>query len=501
MKPTMLIVLDGFGIGKENDANAAFLAKTPILDNLKKTVPTTYLQASGSYVGLPDGQMGNSEVGHLNIGAGRVIFQDLSRINKEIADGEFFHNQILVQSMKETKKKGKILHLMGLVSKGGVHSHMEHLKALVKMANMEGLEKVYIHAILDGRDVAPDSGKNDLLELQNELKNIGTGEIATVSGRYWAMDRDKRWDRTLKYYNLLTLGDGEYFSGISELIENSYAKGIFDEFVEPAKVKDVLLEEDDTVIFFNFRPDRARQIVRLLSDPDFKDAIRTEYVPVKVVSMTQYDKTLTNVTVAYDEFIPKNTLGEVLAKNGKSQLRIAETEKYAHVTFFLNGGKEEPFEFEDRILVPSPKVATYDLKPEMSANEVTDKLIPVMGDYDFIMLNFANTDMVGHTGSIPAAIKAVETVDACLGRILETLKLLGGVAIITADHGNCEVMKDENGKPVTSHTTNIVPLYLVGLDRKVHQGALSDLAPTILDIMNIEKPIEMTGKSLLEERE
>lgn len=499
MKPMMLIVLDGFGVGKEYDGNAAYLANTPVIDELKKSVPSTTLQASGEYVGLPDGQMGNSEVGHLNIGAGRVIFQDLSRINKEISDGEFFHNKVLVGEMESVKKSGRALHLMGLVSHGGVHSHMEHLKALLKLAKLEGIEKVYVHAILDGRDVAPDSGREDLRELQRELDIIGVGEIVTVSGRYWAMDRDRRWERTMKYYNLLTIGEGEAYSSVDALIDSNYHREIYDEFVEPGKVKDITLEDGDSVIFFNFRPDRARQIVRLLSDDDFSDALRAKYVHLNVVSMTQYDSTLTNVTVAYGEFIPSNTLGEVLAKNGKSQLRIAETEKYAHVTFFLNGGREVPFENEDRILVQSPKVATYDLKPEMSAYEVTEKLIPVMGDYDFIMLNFANTDMVGHTGSIPAAIKAVETVDECLGKIIEQLKILGGAAIITADHGNCEVMLDDNGKPVTSHTTNVVPMYLVGVDRKLHSGALADLAPTVLEIMNIEQPIEMTGKSLLEE--
>lgn len=501
MKPTMLIILDGFGVGEDTDANAAYLANTPVLDKLRQKVPTTTLQASGEYVGLPDGQMGNSEVGHLNIGAGRVIFQDLSRINKAIADGDFFYNEVLTRTMHATKKSNKALHLMGLVSNGGVHSHMEHLKALLKMAKIEGLEKVYIHAILDGRDVAPNSGKEDLKNLQEELDVLGVGEIATVSGRYWAMDRDKRWDRTLKYFNLLTIGEGEAYSSVDALINSNYQREIFDEFVEPGKVSDIKLEDGDSVIFFNFRPDRARQIVRLLSDPEFKDALRPRYVNLNVVTMTQYDSTLTNVTVAYDEVVPSNTIGEVLAKNGKSQLRIAETEKYAHVTFFLNGGREEPFEREDRILVPSPKVATYDLKPEMSAYEVTEKLIPVMGDYDFIMLNFANTDMVGHTGIIPAAIKAVETVDECLGKILDTLKSLGGAAIITADHGNCEVMKDKDGNPVTSHTTNVVPLFLVGVDRQLHHGALCDLAPTILEIMNIEKPLEMTGKSLLEDKE
>ncbi|WBW49818.1 2,3-bisphosphoglycerate-independent phosphoglycerate mutase [Peptoniphilus equinus] len=496
MKPVMLIVLDGFGMAKAGEGNAVSLANMPVLDSLG--APKAQLLASGEAVGLPAGQMGNSEVGHLNIGAGRVMFQDLSRINQEIQSGAFFENPMLNSAVAHAIDNDKALHLVGLVSHGGVHSHMDHLKAMLQLAHDKGVSKVYVHAILDGRDVAIDSGIKDLAELENYMHELGTGVIATVGGRYYAMDRDKRWERTLRYYKLLTRGEGLSYPSVRDLVQQSYDKDIYDEFVLPAKVEDVAIEDGDSVVFFNFRPDRMRQIVRLLTEPEV-DVERGVFPLIYAYTMTGYDDTFTQTNIIYDKFQPTNTIGEVLAAHGKHQLRIAETEKYAHVTFFLNGGREEPYPGEDRILVPSPKVATYDLKPEMSAEELTEKLVPVLGDYDFIMLNFANPDMVGHTGVIPAAVKALETVDTCLGEILKELKMLGGVALITADHGNCERMMDENGEPVTSHTTNPVPLYMVGDSRGLKDGALCDLAPTVLDLMDVEQPYEMTGQSLLED--
>ncbi|RVU55149.1 2,3-bisphosphoglycerate-independent phosphoglycerate mutase [Anaerosphaera multitolerans] len=507
MKPVMLIILDGFGIGKEYEGNAVYLAKTPVIDSLKKNFPHSRLEASGLAVGLPEGQMGNSEVGHLNIGAGRVVYQDLTRISKSIEEGGFYKNEHFLKAIENCKQNDSSLHLMGLVSKGGVHSHMDHLIALVNLAKNNGLKKVYIHAILDGRDVPPNIGAEDLLELEEKLNEIGIGEIATVSGRYYAMDRDKRWDRTKLAYDNYTLGSGEKYNRVKDLIKSNYDKAIYDEFVIPGTIEKegkpvALIEDNDSLIFFNFRPDRARQIVRALADENFDGFKREVFRNLYIVTMTQYDKTIPNIDVAYDETIPENTLGEVLANNNKKQLRIAETEKYAHVTFFFNGGREEPFEGEDRVLIPSPKVATYDLKPEMSAFEVTENVLErlEMKKYDCIILNFANPDMVGHTGSIPAAVKAIETVDECLGRILEKLEEVGGAAIITADHGNSETMLTDDNKPVTSHTTNLVPLYLVGVgDVKLREGKLSDLSPTILKLLDIDQPEEMTGKSLIKE--
>ncbi|SHH63886.1 phosphoglycerate mutase [Anaerosphaera aminiphila DSM 21120] len=508
MKPVMLIILDGLGLGKEYKGNAVYLAKKPVIDSLRENCPNTTLKASGLAVGLPEGQMGNSEVGHLNIGAGRVIYQDLTRISKSIEDGSFYKNEHFLNSIENCKKNGSALHLMGLVSKGGVHSHMNHLLALVKLAKDNNLERVYIHAILDGRDVPPNIGLEDIRELEENLKEIGLGKIATVSGRYYAMDRDNRWERTKLAYDTYTLGNGENFSSAEELIKSNYEKNIFDEFVVPGSILEnekpiATIEDNDSLIFFNFRPDRARQIVRALADENFSGFKREVFRKIDITTMTQYDRTIPNVHIAFSETIPQNTLGEVLAKNGKRQLRIAETEKYAHVTFFFNGGREEPFEGEDRVLVPSPKVATYDLKPEMSAEEVTENVLERldMKKYDCIILNFANPDMVGHTGSIPAAVKAIETVDSCLGKILDKLKEVGGAALVTADHGNSEVMLTDDNKPVTSHTTNLVPLYLFGVeDVELEEGRLCDLSPTILQLLNIEQPEEMTGKSLIKEK-
>ena len=505
MKPIMLIILDGFGIGKEENTNSAYIANTPVIDNLYKTVPHSKLEASGLAVGLPEGQMGNSEVGHLNIGAGRVIYQNLTRITESIKDESFYNNKVFLEAIENAKKNNSALHLMGLVSHGGVHSHIDHLIALLKLAKKEGLKEVYVHVILDGRDVAPNIGIKDVEELQDKMKEIGVGKVASVSGRYYAMDRDKRWERTKKAYDAYTLGYGEKFENPIDLIKSNYDKKVFDEFVIPGvitKNNEAIgkIKDNDSLIFFNFRPDRARQIVRALADPKFDGFKRNVFPKLYIGTMTEYDKTIPNTNVAFEEIIPVNTLGEVLANNGKKQLRIAETEKYAHVTFFFNGGREEQFDGEDRVLVPSPKVATYDLQPEMSAYEVTENVVERIKSkkYDCIILNFANPDMVGHTGVIEAAKKAVETVDTCLGDILKALDEVGGAALITADHGNCELMRTENGDIITSHSTNPVPLFLYGAGNvNLKNGRLCDLSPTILKLLNIEKPKEMTGESLI----
>ncbi len=504
MKPVLLMILDGFGIGKNYEGNAIYKANAPTLKGLQKYAHAQLL-TSGESVGLPEGQMGNSEVGHLNIGSGRVIYQSLTMITKAIEHRTFFENEALLNSIKNVKDNNSCMHLMGLVSKGGVHSHMSHLTALVKLCKQNGLENVYIHAITDGRDVSPQASLENVYELQRALDKIGVGEIATICGRYYAMDRDGRWDRTKAYYDLVTDSRGESYHSARELIGENYHREIYDEFINPGYITKegkatATIKDNDSVIFFNFRPDRARQIVRALVDENFSGFER-KFMNVHMTTMTQYDKTIPNTHIAFDEVIPSNTLGEVLSRQGKKQLRIAETEKYAHVTFFFNGGREVPFEGEDRVLIPSPRVATYDLKPEMSAQEVTDALLDRIDKYDCIILNFANPDMVGHTGSIPAAIKAVETIDKCVARTLKKLDENGGVAIITADHGNCEEMLTEEGKPVTSHTTNPVPIYLCGTDDyKLDDGALCDIAPTILELLNIRQPEEMTGKSLLERK-
>jgi len=505
-KPVMLIVLDGWGIGKEYRGNAVYLANTPNFDKLKNRFPNTQLNASGLAVGLPEGQMGNSEVGHLNIGAGRIIYQELTKITKSIEDGDFFKNEQFLKAIENAKKNSSKLHLMGLVSDGGVHSHNTHLYALLELCARENFKNVYVHAFLDGRDVPPTIGKKHLTELQQKIDEIGVGKIATVSGRYYAMDRDKRWDRTKLAYDAIVLGKGNTDECPIDAVQKSYDNGINDEFVIPTVITEngkpiATIDSGDSIIFFNFRPDRARQITRAIVDDEFNGFEREKKVETFYVTMTEYDKTIENVHVAFKTEIPNNTLGEYVSNLGLTQLRIAETEKYAHVTFFFNGGREVPFKNEDRVLIPSPKVATYDLKPEMSAIEVKDEVINRLNQdkYDLIILNFANPDMVGHTGNVEAAIKAVETVDSCLGEIVDLLLEIGGKALITADHGNAEMMIDErDNSPITSHTTNKVPLILVGEEQvKLREGILADISPTILDIMGLEKPKEMTGESLI----
>ncbi len=505
-KPVMLIILDGFGIGKHYEGNAVYLAKTPNFDRLSKEYPTTSLDASGLAVGLPPGQMGNSEVGHLNIGSGRVVYQELTKISKEIEEGKFFKRKELLEAIDNVKKNNSKIHLIGLVSDGGVHSHNTHLYGLLEMMKMNGVKDVYVHAILDGRDVPPTIGKEHIKELISKMDEIGVGKIATISGRYYAMDRDKRWERTQLAYDAMTLGKGNVIDDPIEAVENSYKKGINDEFVVPTVITDngkpiSTVDSGDSVIFFNFRPDRARQITRAFVDPDFDGFEREKKVETFYVTMTEYDKTMPNVHVVYKNESLDNTLGEYISKKGLKQLRAAETEKYAHVTFFFNGGREIAFENEDRVLIPSPKVSTYDLKPEMSAYGLKDEVINRlnMDKYDLFIVNFANPDMVGHTGVVPAVVKAVETVDTCLGEIIEVLEKKGGKAIITSDHGNSEALIDErDGSPITAHTTNKVPLILVGQkDVKLREGKLADLAPTLLELLGLDKPEEMTGESLI----
>ncbi len=507
-KFTALMILDGFGERAEAAGNAVLAAKTPNIDALKQQYPWTKIGASGMSVGLPDGQMGNSEVGHLNIGAGRIVYQELTRITKAISDGDFFQKEELLGAIENAKQKGTALHLMGLLSDGGVHSHIEHLFALVELAKRQGLEKVYIHCFMDGRDVPPESGKGYMEQLCKKLEEIGAGQVATVMGRYYAMDRDNRWERVQKAYEAMVLGQGEQNSCPVAAMQASYDAGVTDEFVLPTViVKDgepvAKIGADDSIIFFNFRPDRAREITRTLIDPAF-DGFERAYFPVYYVCMTQYDKTFPNVHVAYKPQVLSNTLGEYLAKCGKKQFRIAETEKYAHVTFFFNGGVEQPNEGEDRFLIPSPKVATYDLQPEMSAYEVAEKACEMIrsGNYDVMILNFANPDMVGHTGVMEAAVKACETVDECVGKVVAAIREVGGEVIITADHGNSEMMIDPETKgPFTAHTTNLVPCILVSdarKDAKLKEGGiLADLAPTILELMGLPKPGEMEGSSLI----
>ena len=510
IKPICLIILDGWGLSAQIEGNAIRLAKTPNMDNNYKIYPNTRLDASGEAVGLPEGQMGNSEVGHLNIGAGRVVCQELTRISKEIKNGAFFKNKVLIEAIENVKKNNSSLHLMGLVSDGGVHSHIEHLKALINLVNDSKIENLFIHAFLDGRDVPPRSAIPYLKEIDYYLKKKGIGEISSVSGRYYSMDRDNRWDRVKKSYDTLVYRVGEKFKTAADIVERSYSNDIDDEFVIPSLVRSkdeekAKIKSGDSVIFFNFRPDRARQLTRAFISESFNEFDRGEKPPrVHFVCMTQYDKTF-NVPVVFPYREIKNTLGEVISNNNLRQLRIAETEKYAHVTFFLNGGVEKPFKREDRILIPSPKgVATYDLKPEMSAFEVTDAVVDKikLRKYDVIILNYANPDMVGHTGHIDAAIKAIETVDRCVGRVVEELNKNGALALITADHGNAEKMIDPiEKKVITAHSTSPVP-FIIG-DSKIklkncsHNFKLSDIAPTILDFLKIEKPEEMTGESII----
>ena len=504
-KPVALIILDGYGYREETNGNAIAAANTPNMDRLMASCPNTVIHASGLDVGLPDGQMGNSEVGHTNIGAGRIVYQELTRITKSIGDGDFFENEALVRAMNHCKEKGTALHLFGLLSDGGVHSHNTHLYALVEMAKRMGLTKVFIHGFLDGRDVPPSSGADFVKALYEKLQEIGVGKIASVMGRYYAMDRDNRWERVEKAYRAMVLGEGVPCECPYDAVLASYKEDVTDEFVLPTVVcKDGApvgkISADDAVVFFNFRPDRAREISRTLVDPDF-NGFEREYFPVHYVCMTQYDKELPNVDVAFRPESLDNTFGAYIAKKGLRQLRIAETEKYAHVTFFFNGGVEQPYENEERILIPSPKVATYDLKPEMSAFEVTDAVVKEIEaeKFDVIVLNFANCDMVGHTGVFEAAVAAVEAVDTCVGRVISAIEKVGGVALITADHGNADQMIDEeNGGAFTAHTTNVVPLILVGEDRSLKEGRLADLAPTLLELIGLEKPAEMSGESLLQ---
>lgn len=503
-KPLMLCILDGFGwVPNKTEGNAIVAANTPNLDKLFATYPYTTIGASGMDVGLPDGQMGNSEVGHTNIGAGRIVYQELTRITKAIQDGSIRSNEAIVNAMKAAIENGKAIHLMGLLSAGGVHSHIQHLFGLLDMAKDMGATEVYVHAIMDGRDVPPDSGKGYIDELQAKLDELGVGKIASISGRYYAMDRDNRWDRVEKAYAAFVYGEGVKGTP-AEVMANSYAEGVTDEFVVPAVTcEGGRVSEGDTVIFYNFRPDRAREITRTFVDDAFTGFERKNgRFPVNYVCFTQYDATMPNVEVAFKPQSLTNVMGEYLAKCGKTQLRIAETEKYAHVTFFFNGGVEAPFEGEDRALIASPKVATYDLQPEMSAFEVADECIKRIesGKYDVIILNFANCDMVGHTGIFEAAVKAVEAVDTCAGKVIDAVLAAGGQVLLTADHGNADQMREPDGAPFTAHTTNPVPFLVAGAgDVKLREGGvLADIAPTMLKLMGLPQPEEMTGKSIIE---
>ena len=500
--PVALIIMDGFGYNPENYGNAIKAANKPNLDKYFKECANTIIGASGLDVGLPDGQMGNSEVGHTNIGAGRIVYQMLVKISKSIKDGDFFENKALVDAMNNCKEKNSALHLMGLLSPGGVHSHMEHLYGLLEMAKRNGIEKVYVHAFLDGRDVPPSSASEYMEEAVEEIKKIGVGSVATISGRFYAMDRDNAWDRVEKAYDAIVMGEGVQETEPVQAIKNSYANGVTDEFMLPTVVdKNGMVKENDSVIFFNFRPDRARQLTRTFVDPEFKGFERKKgYFPVHFVCMAQYDASMPNVSVAFPPEQLKMTLGEYLSELGKTQLRIAETQKYAHVTFFFNGGEEKQFEGEDRILIKSPDVETFDMKPEMSAFEVTDAVVDAINSdkYDVIILNYANCDMVGHTGVFDAAKTAVEAVDTCVGRMVDAILAKNGVALITADHGNADKMYEADGSPFTAHTTNPVPFIVVGKDCELREGGvLADIAPTILEIMGVPQPAEMTGKSLI----
>ena len=502
-KPIALVIMDGYGINKDTFGNAIAAAKKPNIDKYMAECPNTIIGASGLDVGLPDGQMGNSEVGHTNMGAGRIVYQMLVKISKDIKDGDFFKNEAMLGAMENCKQKNSALHVMGLLSPGGVHSHMEHMYGLLEMAKQHGVDKVYVHAFLDGRDVPPSSAAEYMEEAVAEMKKIGKGKVATISGRYYAMDRDNAWDRVEKAYDALVMGEGVQETDPVQAIKNSYANGVTDEFMLPTVIdKDGMIKENDSVVFFNFRPDRARQITRAFVDPEFKGFERKKgYFPVTFVCMAQYDATMPNVLVAYPPEQLTMTFGEYMAKCGKTQLRIAETQKYAHVTFFFNGGEEKQFEGEDRILVKSPDVPTFDLKPEMSAYEVTDKVVEAIESdkYDTIILNYANCDMVGHTGIFDAAKAAVEAVDTCVGRMVDAILAKGGVALISADHGNADKMLEADGSPFTAHTTNPVPLIVVGYDCKLKEGGvLADLCPTMLEIMELPQPKEMTGKSLIE---
>ena len=506
-KPTVLMILDGYGLNDKTAGNAVAEANTPVMDKLMANCPFVRGNASGLFVGLPDGQMGNSEVGHLNMGAGRIVYQDLTKITKAIEDGDFFENPELVKACRNAKEQDSALHLFGLVSDGGVHSHNSHIYGLLELAKRQGVSKVYVHCFLDGRDTPPASGKDYVQELVDKVAEIGVGEVATVMGRYYAMDRDNRWDRVEKAYNAMVKGEGVQADSAVEAVQQSYDKNETDEFVLPTVVMKngaptATIKDGDSVIFFNFRPDRAREITRTFCDDAFDGFDRGERVKTTYVCFTEYDVTIPNKSVAFVKTEITNTFGEFLADHNMTQARIAETEKYAHVTFFFNGGVEEPNKGEDRILVKSPKVATYDLKPEMSAFEVCDKLVEAIksGKYDVIIINFANPDMVGHTGVEAAAVKAVEAVDTCVGRAVDALKEVNGQMFICADHGNAEQLIDEEtGEPFTAHTTNQVPFILVNTEGYGLRegGCLADIAPTLIELMGMEQPKEMTGKSLL----
>ena len=507
-KPTVLMILDGFGLSDEKEGNAVYLAKTPVIDNLKKSYPYVKGLASGMAVGLPDGQMGNSEVGHLNMGAGRIVYQELTRITKEIEDGDFFENKNLLRAINNCKEKDSALHLYGLLSDGGVHSHITHLFGLLELAKRHELRKVYIHCFLDGRDTPPTSGIDYVRQLQSKMRQIGIGEIASVTGRYYAMDRDNNYDRVKQAYLALTKGEGLKAANAEEAVTQSYDRDETDEFVKPTVIVNGgvpvgTINDDDSIIFFNFRPDRAREITHAFCDDEFRSFKREKKLDVVYVCFTDYDPLIENKYIAFEKVAVNNTFGEYLASLGKTQARIAETEKYAHVTFFFNGGVEEPNQGETRILVKSPKVATYDLKPEMSAYEVCDNLVKAIKSdrYDVIIINFANPDMVGHTGVLPAAISAIEAVDECVGKAYEAIKEVDGIMFVCADHGNAEVMIDpSNGEPYTAHTTNPVPFILVNYDEAYtlrEGGCLADIVPTLLECMGLEQPKEMTGKSLL----
>ena len=510
-KPTVLMILDGYGLNEKTEGNAVAQAKTPVMDKLMAEYPFVKGYASGLSVGLPDGQMGNSEVGHLNMGAGRIVYQELTRITKEIQDGDFFKNEALLAAMHNAKEKDSAIHFMGLLSDGGVHSHITHLYGLLEMAKKEGLSKVYVHCFLDGRDTPPASGKGYIEQLEAKMKEIGVGQIGVVSGRYYAMDRDNRWDRVETAYKALTKGEGVKGTDAAAAVQASYDEGTTDEFVLPTVIeKDgkpvTVISENDSIVFFNFRPDRAREITRAFCDDEFSGFDRGSRLPLTYVCFTDYDDTIQNKLVAFHKVQLHNTFGEWLANNNLTQARIAETEKYAHVTFFFNGGIEEPNKGEERILVKSPKVATYDLQPEMSAPQVCEKLVEAIKSdkYDVIIINFANPDMVGHTGVMEAAVKAVEAVDACVGKAVDAIKEVDGQMFICADHGNAEQLVDySSGEPFTAHTTNPVPFILVNADSKYtlrENGCLADIIPTLIQLMGKEQPAEMTGTSLLVEK-
>ncbi|PTM56614.1 2,3-bisphosphoglycerate-independent phosphoglycerate mutase [Desmospora activa] len=507
-KPVALIILDGFALREETQGNAVTQAHKPRFDQLWERYPHTILQASGEAVGLPEGQMGNSEVGHLNIGSGRIVYQDLTRVSKAITEGAFFQNETFLGAIQHVKERGSTLHLYGLLSDGGVHSHIDHLFALLELAAKEGVEDVCVHAFLDGRDVSPDSGVGYIQQLTEKMNEIGIGRIATVQGRYYAMDRDQRWERTEKAYRAMVYSEGPRYRDPVEAVQESYEKSVYDEFVMPTVIVDEKdapvgsIKSGDAVIFYNFRPDRAIQISLAFTNDDFRGFDRGERRPQDLyyVCLTKFSESVDGY-VAYKPTNLDNTYGEVIAQNGLKQLRIAETEKYPHVTFFFNGGREKPFPGEERILIPSPKVATYDLKPEMSAYEVTDALVQQIeaGTFDTIVLNFANPDMVGHSGLLEPTIRAVETVDDCLGRVVDAIEAQGGTAVIIADHGNADKVRDENDRPFTAHTTYPVPCIVT--DPTIHLregGILADVAPTLLTLLGLEQPADMSGRSLIQ---